>query len=81
MTSTEAVALADRVLVIEDGRIAHDIDVDYPASRPSRLGRTGGAGGSILRACCKVPTIPLTFKAATCEAAMNSVGPPYCDRA
>jgi sulfonate transport system ATP-binding protein len=33
---SEAVALADRVLVIEDGRIAHDINVDIP--RPRRRG-------------------------------------------
>jgi sulfonate transport system ATP-binding protein len=32
----EAVALADRVLVIEDGRIAHDINIDIP--RPRRRG-------------------------------------------
>ena len=40
----EAVALADRVLVIEDGRIAHDVERRYPASAPARFGRTGGAG-------------------------------------
>jgi sulfonate transport system ATP-binding protein len=33
---SEAVALADRVLVIEDGGIAHDIEVDIP--RPRRRG-------------------------------------------
>jgi sulfonate transport system ATP-binding protein len=33
---SEAVALADRILVIEQGRIAHDIDVDLP--RPRRRG-------------------------------------------
>src|SRR4029079_7875872 len=32
----EAVALADRVLVIEDGLIAHDVNVDIP--RPRRRG-------------------------------------------
>ncbi|MGX9390162.1 ATP-binding cassette domain-containing protein [Nitrobacteraceae bacterium UC4446_H13] len=32
----EAVALADRVVVIEDGRIAHDVPVDIP--RPRRRG-------------------------------------------
>ena len=41
----EAVALADRVLVIEDGRIAHDIHVDIPRPRAARLGRTRRAGG------------------------------------
>ena len=40
----EAVALADRVLVIEDGRIAEDFSVDIPASKAARFGRTGGAG-------------------------------------
>jgi sulfonate transport system ATP-binding protein len=45
----EAVALADRVLVIEDGRIAHDIDVDIP--RPRRRGSANLAEleGSILQ--------------------------------
>jgi sulfonate transport system ATP-binding protein len=45
----EAVALADRVLVIEDGRIAHDIDVDI--ARPRRRGSADLAAleGSILR--------------------------------
>jgi sulfonate transport system ATP-binding protein len=46
---SEAVALADRVLVIEDGRIAHDIDIDIP--RPRRRGSVDLAAleGSILR--------------------------------
>jgi sulfonate transport system ATP-binding protein len=46
---SEAVALADRVLVIEDGRIAHDIDIDIP--RPRRRGSADLAvlEGSILR--------------------------------
>ena len=45
----EAVALADRVLVIEEGRIAHDIHVDIP--RPRRRGSADLAAleGSILR--------------------------------
>ena len=46
---SEAVALADRVLVIEDGRIAHDVNVDIP--RPRRRGSPDLAAleGSILR--------------------------------
>jgi sulfonate transport system ATP-binding protein len=46
---SEAVALADRVLVIEDGRIVHDITVDIP--RPRRRGSADLAEleGSILR--------------------------------
>jgi sulfonate transport system ATP-binding protein len=46
---SEAVALADRVLVIEEGRIAHDIHVDLP--RPRRRGSADLAAleGSILR--------------------------------
>ena len=40
----EAVALADRVLVIEDGRIAARFQRRYPASKAARLGRAGGAG-------------------------------------
>ena len=45
---SEAVALADRVLVIEDGRIAHDVHVDIP--RPRRRGSADLAAleGSIL---------------------------------
>ena len=45
----EAVALADRVLIIEDGRIAHDVDVDIP--RPRRRGSADLAAleGAILR--------------------------------
>jgi sulfonate transport system ATP-binding protein len=45
---SEAVALADRVVVIEDGRIAHDVSVDI--LRPRR-GRSDLAAleGSILR--------------------------------
>jgi sulfonate transport system ATP-binding protein len=46
---SEAVALADRVLVIEDGRIAHDVNIDIP--RPRRRGSPDLAAleGSILR--------------------------------
>jgi sulfonate transport system ATP-binding protein len=46
---SEAVALADRVLVIEHGRIAHDVKVDIP--RPRRRGSADLAAleGSILR--------------------------------
>ena len=46
---SEAVALADRVLVIEQGRIAHDVQVDIP--RPRRRGSADLAAleGSILR--------------------------------
>jgi sulfonate transport system ATP-binding protein len=46
---SEAVALADRVLVIDDGRIAHDIDIDI--RRPRRRGSADLAAleGSILR--------------------------------
>ena len=40
----EAVALADRVLVIEDGRIALDLDGRHAAAAPARLGRPRGAG-------------------------------------
>jgi sulfonate transport system ATP-binding protein len=45
----EAVALADRILIIEDGRIAHDVTVDIP--RPRRRGAADLAAleGSILR--------------------------------
>ena len=45
----EAVALADRVVVIEDGRIAHDVAVDI--ARPRRRGAADLAAleGTILR--------------------------------
>lgn len=45
----EAVALADRVLVIEEGRIAHDVTIDI--ARPRRRGSADLAAleGSILR--------------------------------
>jgi sulfonate transport system ATP-binding protein len=45
---SEAVALADRVLIIEEGRIAHDIQVDI--ARPRQRGAAGLAAleGSIL---------------------------------
>lgn len=46
---SEAVALADRVLVIEDGRIAHDIDVDIPRPRQRGSADLAALEGSILR--------------------------------
>jgi sulfonate transport system ATP-binding protein len=45
----EAVALADRVLVIEDGRIAHDIDVDIPRPRRRGSAELAALEGSILK--------------------------------
>ena len=45
----EAVALADRVLVLEDGRIAHDIDVDITRPRQRGSAQLAGLEGSILR--------------------------------
>jgi sulfonate transport system ATP-binding protein len=46
---SEAVALADRVLVIEDGRIAHDIDVNIPRPRRRGSAELAALEGSILR--------------------------------
>ena len=46
---SEAVALADRVLVIENGRIAHDIDVDIPRPRQRGSADLAALEGSILR--------------------------------
>jgi sulfonate transport system ATP-binding protein len=46
---SEAVALADRVLVIEDGRIAHDIDVDIRRPRQRGSADLAALEGSILR--------------------------------
>ena len=45
----EAVALADRVLVIEDGRIAHDVGVDIPRPRRRGSAELAALEGSILR--------------------------------
>jgi len=45
----EAVALADRVLVIEDGRIAHDVSVDIPRPRRRGSAELAALEGSILR--------------------------------
>jgi sulfonate transport system ATP-binding protein len=46
---SEAVALADRVLVIEDGRIAHDINVDIARPRPRGAADQAALEGDILR--------------------------------
>ena len=46
---SEAVALADRVLVIEDGRIAHDIDVNIRRPRQRGAADLARLEGSILR--------------------------------
>jgi sulfonate transport system ATP-binding protein len=45
----EAVALADRVLVLEDGRIAHDIDVDIVRPRQRGSAELAALEGTILR--------------------------------
>jgi sulfonate transport system ATP-binding protein len=45
----EAVALADRVLVIEDGRIGHDVSVDIPRPRRRGSAELAALEGSILR--------------------------------
>jgi sulfonate transport system ATP-binding protein len=45
----EAVALADRVLVIEDGRIAHDIKVDIARPRERGSPELAAIEGAILR--------------------------------
>ena len=46
---SEAVALADRVLVIEEGRIAHDIHVDIARPRQRGSAALAALEGSILR--------------------------------
>jgi sulfonate transport system ATP-binding protein len=46
---SEAVALADRVLVIEEGRIAHDVLVDIPRPRRRGSAELAALEGSILR--------------------------------
>jgi sulfonate transport system ATP-binding protein len=45
----EAIALADRVLVIEDGRIAHDISVDIPRPRRRGAAELAALEGAILK--------------------------------
>jgi sulfonate transport system ATP-binding protein len=45
---SEAIALADRVLVIEDGRIAHDVNVDIPRPRQRGSADLAALEGSIL---------------------------------
>ena len=45
----EAVALADRVLVIEDGRIAHDVHVEVPRPRRRGSAELAALEGAILR--------------------------------
>ena len=45
----EAVALADRVLVIEDGRIAHDFSVDVPRPRKRGSAELAALEGAILK--------------------------------
>ena len=45
----EAVALADRVLVIEEGRVAHDIQVDLARPRHRGSADLAAIEGSILR--------------------------------
>jgi sulfonate transport system ATP-binding protein len=46
---SEAVALADRVLVIEGGRIAHDVNVNIPRPRQRGSADLAALEGSILR--------------------------------
>jgi sulfonate transport system ATP-binding protein len=46
---TEAVALADRVLIIEEGRIAHDLDVSITRPRERGAGDLAALEGTILR--------------------------------
>ena len=46
---TEAVALADRVLLIEDGRIAQDVRVDLRRPRQRGSADLAALEGSILR--------------------------------
>ena len=46
---SEAVTLADRILVIEDGRIAHDVTVDIRRPRERGSADLAALEGSILR--------------------------------
>lgn len=42
-------ALADRVLVIEQGRIAHDVEINIPRPRPRGSTDLAALEGSILQ--------------------------------
>ena len=55
---SEAVALADRVLVIEDGRIAHDLTVDIPRPRERGSADLAALEGSLLRHLLQATDIP-----------------------
>ncbi len=55
----EAVALADRVLVIEDGRIANDIDVDLTRPRQRGSADLAALEGTILRELLKESSDPV----------------------
>jgi sulfonate transport system ATP-binding protein len=46
---SEAVALADRVLVIEDGRIVHDVSVNIPRPRQRGSAELAALEGSLLK--------------------------------
>jgi sulfonate transport system ATP-binding protein len=46
---SEAVALADRVLVIEDGRVAHDFTIDIARPRQRGSAELAALEGSILK--------------------------------
>ncbi len=53
---SEAVALADRVLIIEDGRIAHDIDIDLKRPRERGSADLAALEGTILRELLRTET-------------------------
>ena len=53
---SEAVALADRVLVIEDGRIAHDLDIDLNRPRERGSADLAALEGNILRELLRTET-------------------------
>jgi sulfonate transport system ATP-binding protein len=55
---SEAVALADRILIIEDGRIAHDVTVDIPRPRERGSADLAALEGSILRQLLKTADNP-----------------------
>jgi len=55
---SEAIALADRILVIEDGRVAHDVAVDIPRPRERGSADLAALEGSILRQLLKTADNP-----------------------
>ncbi len=78
----EAVAVADRVILIEDGRIGLDLAVDLPRPRPARLGAPGRAGSRGARtACWRCRPLPAAARTRFTPADATALGPVVSQRA